>query len=62
MLQTIKADMVKVGDEVLFSNCPPQKVKATSLEYYPSCTFVMIKTMGGNCFPINVNTLICVNR
>lgn len=62
MLQTIKADMVKVGDEVLFSNCPPQKVKATSLEYCHRCTFVMIKTMGGNCFPINVNTLICVNR
>ena len=62
MLQTIKADMVKVGDEVLFSNCPPQVVKATSLEYYPSCIFVMIKTIGGNCFPINVNTLICVNR
>lgn len=48
MLQTIKAEMVKVGDEVLFSNCPPQKVKATRLEYYPDCTFVMIKTMGGN--------------
>lgn len=62
MLQTIKADMVKLGDEVLFSNCPPQLVKATSLEYYPGFTLVMIKTVGGNCFPINVNALICVNR
>lgn len=62
MLQTIKADMVKVGDEILFSNCPPQIVKTNSLEYCNNCTFVMIKTIGGNCFQINVNTLICVNR
>lgn len=62
MIQTIRVDNIKVGDEVIFTNCPPQKVKSVELSYYPTVTFVMIKTQGGNSFPIKPETLVCINR
>ncbi|WWD11045.1 hypothetical protein CPL00134L_CDS0050 [Escherichia phage Phagiculus] len=62
MIQTIRVDNVKVGDEVIFTNCPPQKVKSIELNHYPTVTFVMIKTQGGNSFPIKSETLVCINR
>lgn len=62
MIQTIRVDNVQVGDDVIFTNCPPQKVKSIELNHYQKATFVMIKTQGGNSFPIKSETLVCINR
>lgn len=62
MLITLMAQKINVGDQIILSGCQPQTVKSIELSHYDSGIFVIIKTMGGNSFPIKSDKLICVNR
>lgn len=62
MLITLMSQKINLGDQIILSGCKPQTVKSIELIYYDESIFVIVKTMGGNCFPIKSDKLVCVNR